>query len=306
MASIKKTQINEKLEDGSLQTIHPETDANIVIENDDKQFIARTQKEGLDILLEMKDNDAFGKVDDVQDSNGNSIVVEKVAKLPDYIKSSEKAVAGGVATLDSTGKVPSSQLPSFVDDVLEFSNLDNFPITGEAGKIYVALDTNKTDRWSGSSYAEISASLALGETTGTAYDGAKGKQNADDIASLKTRTSNVETKSDNNATAITNITNGTTKVKKSETADKLSATKTISISGDVNGSVTTDFSTNPSITLTLSESGVTAGTYSAVKVNAKGIVTSGGQALEVGSTGQTTPSDNLVIGGLFFKDISGN
>lgn len=73
------------------------------------------------------------------------------------------------------GKVPASQLPSYVDDVLEYSNIGTFPGTGEAGKIYVAIDTNKTYRWSGSAYVEISASLALGETSSTAYRGDRGK-----------------------------------------------------------------------------------------------------------------------------------
>lgn len=69
------------------------------------------------------------------------------------------------------GFVPSSQLPSYVDDVLEFAALVNFPTTGETGKIYVATDTNITYRWSGSAYVEISASLALGTTSATAYRG---------------------------------------------------------------------------------------------------------------------------------------
>ena len=73
------------------------------------------------------------------------------------------------------GKVPSSQLPSYVDDVLEFANLASFPATGESGKIYVALNTNLTYRWSGTTYAEISPSLALGETFSTAYRGDRGK-----------------------------------------------------------------------------------------------------------------------------------
>lgn len=73
------------------------------------------------------------------------------------------------------GKVPASQLPSYVDDVLEYANLAAFPGTGETGKIYVAIDTNKTYRWSGSAYVEISASLALGETSSTAYRGDRGK-----------------------------------------------------------------------------------------------------------------------------------
>ena len=65
---------------------------------------------------------------------------------------------------------------SYVDDVLEFDNQAGFPKTGESGKIYVAKDTNKTYRWSGSAYAEISASLALGETASTAFAGDKGKK----------------------------------------------------------------------------------------------------------------------------------
>lgn len=71
---------------------------------------------------------------------------------------SNKGIAGGYASLDGTGKVPASQLPSFVDDVLEYANLAGFPVTGESAKIYVAIDTNRTYRWSGSAYIEISAS----------------------------------------------------------------------------------------------------------------------------------------------------
>ncbi|CAA7196803.1 autotransporter outer membrane beta-barrel domain-containing protein [Chryseobacterium potabilaquae] len=54
------------------------------------------------------------------------------------------------------GKVPASQLPSYVDDVLEFADLSSFPNPGEEGKIYVALDTNRIYRWSGSAYIEVS------------------------------------------------------------------------------------------------------------------------------------------------------
>ena len=97
------------------------------------------------------------------------------------VKRSEMGVAGGVATLDATGKVPSSQLPSFVDDVIEVDSYDNLPTTGEAGKIYVTKDTNLTYRWSGSRYIEISASLALGETSSTAYPGDKGKATTDSL-----------------------------------------------------------------------------------------------------------------------------
>lgn len=86
-----------------------------------------------------------------------------------------KGAANGVAELDAAGKVPSSQLPSFVDDVIEVADYDHLPITGESGKIYVTIDTNKTYRWTGSGYVEISESLALGETSSTAYRGDRGK-----------------------------------------------------------------------------------------------------------------------------------
>ena len=102
------------------------------------------------------------------------------------VKRSEMGKAGGVATLDSGGKVPASQLPSFVDDVLEYASKSAFPATGEAGKIYVAMDTNLTWRWSGTAYVEISKSLALGETASTAYAGDRGKALADDLAATKT------------------------------------------------------------------------------------------------------------------------
>ena len=87
---------------------------------------------------------------------------------------------GGVFDLNTKadlegGKVPASQLPSYVDDVLEFANLASFPATGESGKIYIAIDTNLTYRWGGSSYVVMSSSLALGETSSTAYRGDRGK-----------------------------------------------------------------------------------------------------------------------------------
>ena len=91
------------------------------------------------------------------------------------IATSAKGAASGVAELDSNGKVPSSQLPSYVDDVLEYSAKSSFPTTGETGKIYVDTSDNKTYRWSGSAYVEISPSLALGETSSTAYRGDRGK-----------------------------------------------------------------------------------------------------------------------------------
>lgn len=95
-----------------------------------------------------------------------------------------KGKANGLASLDNGGRVPSSQLPSYVDDVIEINTFNNLPSTGESGKIYITQDTNLTYRWSGTGYVEISKSLALGETSSTAYPGDKGKATTDIVNSL--------------------------------------------------------------------------------------------------------------------------
>lgn len=100
------------------------------------------------------------------------------------IAESVKGSAGGVAELDATGKVPATQLPSFVDDVLEgylynskfYEDASHTTeITAESGKIYTDISTNKTYRWSGTKFVVISDTLALGETSMTAYRGDYGK-----------------------------------------------------------------------------------------------------------------------------------
>jgi len=93
-------------------------------------------------------------------------------------------IFGAKADLEN-GKVPAAQLPSYVDDVLEYSSLSAFPSVGESGKIYIAQDTALQYRWSGTAYVVISESLALGETSSTAYAGNKGKSNADAIAAIQ-------------------------------------------------------------------------------------------------------------------------
>lgn len=73
------------------------------------------------------------------------------------------------------GKIPATQLPASVDQIVEYVNLAAFPSTGVSNRLYVALDTNKTYRWSGNIYVEVSASLALGETEESAHRGDHGK-----------------------------------------------------------------------------------------------------------------------------------
>lgn len=106
------------------------------------------------------------------------------AAISEMIPLSQKGSVNGVASLDENGKVPSTQLPGFVDDVLEYDNFEAFPETGETGKIYVTKDTNLEYRWSGTQYTQISKSIGLGETSSTAYAGDKGKQVTDRVAEV--------------------------------------------------------------------------------------------------------------------------
>ncbi len=89
--------------------------------------------------------------------------------LSSKISSTEKGVANGVAPLNSLTKIDATYLPSYVDDIEEYANLAAFPLTGETGKLYVALNTNLVYRWTGSVYVEISPSAAItwGSITGT-------------------------------------------------------------------------------------------------------------------------------------------
>lgn len=128
------------------------------------------------------------------------------------IPTSQKGSADGVASLDGSGKVPTAQLPSYVDDVIDgYLNGGKFykeeahttEIPGEDGKIYVDEATNKTYRWSGSAFVEISASLALGTTSSTAFAGDKG-QAAYDHSQKKSGNPHGVTKSD---VGLSNVTN---------------------------------------------------------------------------------------------------
>ena len=116
------------------------------------------------------------------------VVTDNISKInaaiSEMIPLSQKGSVNGVASLDENGKVPSTQLPGFVDDVLEYDNFEAFPETGETGKIYVTKDTNLEYRWSGTQYTQISKSIGIGETSSTAYAGDKGKQVTDRVAEV--------------------------------------------------------------------------------------------------------------------------
>jgi hypothetical protein len=192
-----------------------------------------------------------------------------------------KGVANGYASLDATAKVPAAQLPSYVDDVLEYANLAGFPATGETAKIYVALDTNKTYRWSGSAYVEISPSPG---TTDSLLEGSTNlyftntrARNAVSAAagglSYASATGVFSLDADLDAIAALAGTSGFLKKTAAntwslDTSTYLTGNQSITLSGDASGSGAT------AISVTLASVG-TAGTYTKVTTDAKGRVTSG-------------------------------
>lgn len=125
----------------------------------------------------------------------NYVSVEKLQRFKTKYDAKMNLALGNKADLDQSGKVLTSQLPSYVDDVLEYASVSDFPATGEASKIYVATDTNLTYRWSGSSYVEISKSLAIGETSSTAFAGNRGKALEERMASAELDILNIKSDS---------------------------------------------------------------------------------------------------------------
>ena len=146
----------------------------------DKFITVDNEISEVNTLLETKFTDTLVVINQLREETNNEI---------DAIRGSIGS-SNGIAPLDKDAKIPAAYLPSYVDDVIEYPTKGAFPIQGEPGKIYVACDTNLTYRWSGTTFIEISKSLGLGETETTAYSGAKGKKNADDIAAHKADTNN--------------------------------------------------------------------------------------------------------------------
>ena len=177
VTSAIQTQLN-----GKAATSHgyhvptPQTaDARKFLRNDNTWQSLPAASTSVTGIVQLNDNINSTSATQAATANAVKKAYDKANHSHPYLATSLKGAKNGVASLDENGLVPSSQLPSYVDDVLEYDKLASFPAAGEAGKIYVAQNTNKTYRWSGTAYVEISASLALGETSSTAYRGDRGK-----------------------------------------------------------------------------------------------------------------------------------
>lgn len=197
----------------------------------------------------------------ISDASGNTIEetyatkTELNAGLNNRIATSQKGVANGIAELDANGKVPASQLPSFGDDIIEgnltaediFDNVDGYPVVPESGKIYVDTTTNKTYRWSGSAYVEISASLALGETSSTAYRGDRGK-----IAYDHSQTAHAPSNAQANVQSDWNATSGDAFIKNKPTIPTVNnGTLTIQKNGTTVNTFTANSASNVTANITV-------------------------------------------------------
>ena len=182
-------------------------------------------------------------------------------EIENKLDSSLKGAVNGIAELDENGKVPSNQLPSYVDDVIEgyFSDSKFYEesshateITGESGKIYVDITSGKTYRWSGSAFVVISETIALGETSSTAYRGDRGK-----VAYEHSQTAHAPADAEVNQNAFSSVKVGDNTVSANTKTDTITfeAGSNVTLSADTSGKVITISSTDTKITVDSSLSG---------------------------------------------------
>ena len=233
------------------------------------------------------DGDGNAQVGDVKlDASGNIDVTNSDLQI---LATREGLTDGNLVKWDDTKKtlVPDTTVASNASSALSKANAN----ATEISTIKTTYQTKTDNTLETSSKTVVGA---INEVKDTA-DSALSKANA-------------------NATEISNLKNGTTKAKKAETADKVENKLTVgngTISVQFDGSAaknvtlgTSDFSvseTSGTLSVGLSNTGVTAGQYSAVNVDAKGRVTAGGLSQEFGTAGQTTPSANLMVNGTFWE-----
>ena len=210
--------------------------------------------------------------------DGNSVFDALALK----IDLTQKGATNGVASLDENKLVPTTQLPSYVDDVLEFNTLSVFPATGETGKIYVDIATNKTYRWSGSTYIYI---------TSGAVDSVAGKTGVVTLAKADVGLGNVDNTSDASkpvaTTSVNGIMSSTDKTKLdaitgTNTGDQINITGNAAtatnatnhiadVTGDVHGA--TNANTSNMIVRRDASGGFSAGAIAATSITSTGNIT---------------------------------
>ena len=299
-------------------------DAKSIAEGKSKAFVYATYTDMVNDLLTAK-NTKF-KI-------GDNLLI-KQTNVPDYWVSSLANKTTTIITHEVTGSTGSQQFnPGTTDETAYYTGKISTTINTNYLKVVVKEVSPTTASATISSYdrdtgaititlksilknTSVKVTLNCTSEVNTAdygyYNIAILETQKVDLTDYQTKTLdtsvtiNGETKTtvNDSLTAIANyisgLQSGTNVVEK---ANKLVTARTISISGDVSGSATFDGSANATINVTLKNSGVTSGAYSVVQVNEKGIVTKGQQVIEVGGASQITPSDNLAIGGIFFKVI---
>ena len=274
MAITKKDyQVMQKLGDDDYLLLHPETNAgNVIVDVDGIE--AQDAGAALGELKNAIDNKA--NTADIPDVS--QFITRAVSDLINYYAKS--AIDDKITELE--GKI--SAIPKFSVSVVSARPTEGINET----TIYLV----KTGDDSENLYTEYIFVNGSWETLGT---------QALNLTGYATE-SWVNTKIANFVTeARVNELIEAVAIKTAEAANKLSTARKISISGDITGETTFDGSADANIPVALKPTGVAAGVYSAVEVDEKGRVTAGSQAIEVGTAGQTTPSQNLDVGGLFFK-----
>ncbi len=274
MAITKKDyQVMQKLGDDDYLLLHPETNAgNVIVDVDGIE--AQDAGAALGELKNAIDNKA--NTADIPDVS--QFITRAVSDLINYYAKS--AIDDKITELE--GKI--SAIPKFSVSVVSARPTEGINET----TIYLV----KTGDDSENLYTEYIFVNGSWETLGT---------QALNLTGYATE-SWVNTKIANFVTeARVNELIEAAAIKTAEAANKLSTARKISISGDITGETTFDGSADANIPVALKPTGVAAGVYSAVEVDEKGRVTAGSQAIEVGTAGQTTPSQDLAIGGLFFK-----
>lgn len=227
-----------------------------------------------------------------------------------YLENTEEWEQLGTQTLDLSGYTTTEALNAAIAEFLSSTEVNELvsaalsDYTKTEDLSIIATSGLLSDAEQSSEYQTVSSTE---KTTWNAKQDAltfdeaptSGSTNPVTSGGVYTAVSSVES----TLSALTGGTGSVTNAEHADEADKLSAAVTISLSGDVSGSTSFDGSASSEIAAELAASGVTAGTYSAVSVDAKGRVTDGGQVIEVGTEGQTEPSSTLAVGGLFFMVI---